>query len=160
VEEAELPRRQAAIPIGDFLNHIILILGLIAIAVVLTLLIRVQRGLLGIVLGAIAVALLAYWISELRKIVKKEFSLPTARTKWAPDLLDKEDEIVLVGMVPGPESCVKAEFRDGVLEIQGGQGFHESVTLRQALRIKEMKYANRVLQVRLTKKPILSVREK
>ena len=146
-------------PIGDLLNYVILLLGIVAMAIVLTLLVRIQRGLLGIVLGAGAVALLAYWVIELRKIVKKEFSLPTARTKWVPDLLNKGDEIVLVGMVPGPESSVKVEFRDGVLQIQGGQGFHESVILRQAMRIKEMKYANRVLHVRLTKKLIPSVEE-
>jgi len=154
-----LVKRQAQIPIGDFLNYVILVLGIVAMTVVLTLLIRVQRGLLGIVLGAIAVVLLAYWVRELRKIVKKEFSLPNAQTKWAPDLLDRGDEIVLVGIVPGPESRVNAEFRDGVLEIHGGQGFHEFVALRQALRIREIKYANRVLQVRLTKKSVLSVRE-
>jgi len=157
--ETGLPKRQAEIPIGDFLNYVILVLGTVAIAIVLTLLIRVQRGLLGIVLGAIAVLLLAYWVSELRKIVKKEFSLPSAQIKWTPDLLDKGDEIVVVGMVPGPERQVNAEFRDGVLEIRGGQGFHEFVTLGQVLRIKEMKYVNGVLQVRLTKKSILSVSE-
>lgn len=153
-----MPKRQAEIPIGDFLNYIVLVLGIVAMAVVLTLLIRVQRGLLGIVLGAIAVVLLAYWIRELRKIVKKEFSLASAQIKWTPDLLDKDDEIVVVGIVPGPES-VNAEFRDGVLEIRGGQGFHEFVVLEKALRIKEVRYVNRVLQVTLAKKSVLSVRE-
>ena len=156
--ETELPKRQAEIPIGDFLNYIVLVLGIVAMAVVLTLLIRVQRGLLGIVLAAIAVVLLAYWVSELMKLVKKEFSLPSAQIKWNPDLLDKGDEIIVVGTVPGPES-VNAEFRDGVLEIRGGQGFHEFVVLEKALRIKEVRYVNRVLQVTLAKKSALSVRE-
>ncbi len=155
--EAELVKRQAEMPIGEFLNYVILVLGIVAMAIVLTLLIRVQRGLLGIVLGAVAVVLLAYWISELRKIVKKEF--PSAQIKWTPDLFDKGDEIIVVGMVPGPESRVRAEFRDGVLEIRGGQGFHEFVTLADALRIKEVKCVNRVLQVTLAKKSLLNVRE-
>lgn len=157
--ETELAKRQAQISIGDFLNYIILVLGIVAMAVVLALLVRVQRGLLGIVLGAVAVVLLAYWVSELRKIVKKELSVPGAQIKWAPELFDKADEIVVIGIVPGPESEVEADFRDGVLEIRGGRGFHEFVTLRDAMRIKEIKYVNRVLQITMAKNSALNVRE-
>lgn len=145
-------KRDRGISLGEFLNYIVLIVGMLVIAVVLMLLVRVQRGVLGIVLGAIAVGLLVYWISELRKTVKKEFSVPSA--KWSPDILHQGDEIIVVGVVPGPEKKVKVEFRNGILEVRGGQRFHEFVTLGEHLKVEETKYVNRVLQVRLGKEAV------
>ncbi|MEK0325432.1 MAG: hypothetical protein QQN63_06980, partial [Nitrosopumilus sp.] len=52
----------------------VLIIGVIVIGVILMLLVRVQRGLLGIILAALASGLLIYWLREVRNIVKKEFS--------------------------------------------------------------------------------------
>lgn len=144
--------------LGEFLNYIVLVVGMLVIAVVLVLLVRVQRGLLGIVLGAIAVGLLVYWVSELRKIVKKELSVPSTM-KWSPDILYQGDEIIVVGVVPGPQKKVNAEFRNGILEVRGGQRFHEFVTLGKHLKIEETKYVNHVLQVKLGKESVPSVKQ-
>ncbi len=143
-------RRTSELSTADLLNYVVLALGLIVIGVVLVLLIRIQRGLLGIVLAALAVGFLAYWTSELRKAVKKEFSIPRA-PKWVPEIFDQGDDIIVIGTVPGREENVKAEFRNGILEIQGDQGFHAFVALKKELRIEEIRYVNRVLQVRLIK---------
>ena len=137
-------KRDRETSLAEVFNYTILVGGMLVIAVVLALLVRVQRGLLGIVLAAVAVGLLVYWISELRKTVKKEFHVPTA-VEWSPDILYEGDEIIVVGVVPGPERKVKAEFRDGILEVQGGQRFREFVRLGKHLRIQETKYVNRVL---------------
>ena len=146
-------KRDRGTSLGEFLNFIVLVVGMLVMTVVLVLLVRVQRGLLGIVLGAIAVGLLVYWISELRKTVKKEFSIPSAM-KWSPDIFHRDDEIIVVGVVPGPEKKVKVEFRNGILEVRGGQRFHEFVTLGEHLKVEETKYVNRVLQVRLGKETV------
>jgi hypothetical protein len=147
-------KRDHGISLAEFLNYIILIVGMLVIAVVLMLLVRIQRGLLGIVLAAAAVGLLVYWISELRKTVKKEF---TSVVKWSPDILYEGDETIVVGVVPGPAHKVKAQFKNGVLEIQGGQRFRESLPLGKHLRMQETRYVNSVLQVRLAKDPIQNV---
>jgi hypothetical protein len=152
-------KRDRGMSLPEFFNYIILIVGMLVIAVVLALLVRVQRGLLGIVLGAIAVGLLVYWVSELRKTVKKEFSVPSA-VKWSPDIFHRDDKVIVLGVVPGPEKKVKAQFRDGILEVRGGQGFHEFVSLGKHLRIEEAKYVNRVLQVRLRKESLPSLKER
>ena len=154
-------KRGSETSLAEFFNYIVLIAGMLVIAVVLALLVRVQRGLLGILLGAIAVGLLVYWVSELRKTVKKEFSIPVAPStmKWSPDIFYHGDEIIVVGRVPGPEEKVKVKFRDGILEVRGGQNFHESVTLQGHFRVEEVNYLNCVLQVRLTKESISGVKE-
>lgn len=151
-------KRDRQTPLAEVFNYIILVVGMLVIAVVLALLVRVQRGLLGIVLAAVAVGLLVYWIGELRKTVKKEFYAPSV-VKWNPDILYEGDEIIVVGVVPGPENKVKAEFSNGILEVRGGQRFREFVRLGKNLRIEETKYVNRVLQVKLRKEPLPSLSE-
>jgi uncharacterized membrane protein YraQ (UPF0718 family) len=148
-------KRDRGMSLPEFFNYIILIVGMLVIAVVLALLVRIQRGLLGIILAVVAVGLLVYWISELRKTVKKEFSVPSA-IKWSPDILHQGDEIIVVGAVPGPEKKVKVEFRNGILEVRGGQRFREFVTLGEHLNVEETKYVNGVLQVRLGKESCFS----
>jgi HSP20 family molecular chaperone IbpA len=148
-------KRGSETSLAEFLNHIVLIAGILAIAVVVALLIRVQRGLLGMALAAVAVGLLVYWISEFRKTVKKELSVPSV-TKWSPDIFHQGDEIIVVGAVPGSDKKVNAEFRNGTLELRGEQRFHEFVNLGEHLKIEETKYVNRVLQVRLRKESVPS----
>jgi hypothetical protein len=148
-------KRGSETSLAEFLNYIVLIAGILVIALVLALLVRVQRGLLGIAVAAVAVGLLVYWISEFRKTVKKELSVPST-VKWSPDILYQGDEVIVVGAVPGPDKKVNAEFRNGTLELRGEQKFHEFVTLGEHLIIEETKYVNRVLQVRLRKESVPS----
>jgi len=154
-------RRESKTQLAELLNYVVLIVGILVIGVVLVLLIRVQRGLLGIVLAAIAVGLLVYWINEVRKTIKRELSIPiTPNTmKWSPDIVYHGDEIIVVGRVPGPEEKVEVKFKHGVLEVRGGQNFHEFVTLQEHFRVEEVNYLNCVLQVRLTKGSISAVKE-
>lgn len=154
-------RRESKTYLAELLNYVVLIVGILVIGVVLVLLIRVQRGLLGIVLAAIAVGLVVYWMNELRKTVKQEFPIPAtpSTTKWSPDIFYRGDEIIVVGRVPGPEEKVRVKFRNGTLEVRGGQNFHESVTLQEHLRVEEVNYTNCVLQVRLIKESISGLKE-
>jgi HSP20 family molecular chaperone IbpA len=154
-EEMELTKRGNETSLAEFFNHIVLIAGILVIALVVALLVRIQRGLLGIAVAAVAVGLLVYWISEFRKTVRKELSVPST-VKWNPDILYQDDEVIVVGEVPGPDKKVNVEFRNGTLELRGEQKFHEFITLGEHLKIEETKYVNRVLQVRLRKEPVPS----
>ncbi len=94
--------------IGDAINIITIFIGLIVVGVILTLLVRFQRGLLGIVLGGLAVALVIYWILEIRKTMKTEFKVRDIDVReWIPDIIENKEEIVVVGKVPGPREKIK-----------------------------------------------------
>ncbi|WP_309492539.1 Hsp20/alpha crystallin family protein [Candidatus Hecatella orcuttiae] len=141
-------------PNEDLISAAILLLGLIVIGFLLILIIRVQRGLLGIVLAGLAVFLLVYWLRELRKTVKEEWlAVPVQQqVEWAYDLIDRDSELILVAEVPGPEDQVKVKLEGRVLEIAGGHGFHKRVKLPRNVEKPETTYNYGVLEVRLKKK--------
>ncbi|MCW4043756.1 MAG: hypothetical protein NWE90_08575, partial [Candidatus Bathyarchaeota archaeon] len=79
-----LYKKRSGREIGDAINIITIFIGLIVVGVILTLLVRFQRGLLGIVLGGLAVALVIYWILEIRKTMKTEFKVRGIEAReWA-----------------------------------------------------------------------------
>lgn len=131
---------------------VVLIIGVIVIGVILMLLVKVQRGLLGIVLAALASGLLIYWLREVRGIVKQEFSstgVPRAKPEWNYDLLEMKDEVTLVADVPGPKEEIKVQLEGEKLEIRGGNNFFKTVTLPKILNILNTNYLNGVLEVKL-----------
>jgi len=138
----------------DMISFAITILSLVVIGTIVTLLIRVQRGLLGFILATLALALLIYWLKEFRKTVKKEL-LPVishSESEWVYDVVDHGSEMKMIAKVPGPESEVKASLVDHNLEILGGQGFRKIVKLLEEVEITDTTYRNGVLQVKLKKK--------
>ena len=138
--------------IGDAINIITIFIGLIVVGVILTLLVRFQRGLLGIVLGGLAVALVIYWILEIRKTMKTEFKVKEIESgEWAPDIIENNDEIVIVGKVPGPREKIKVLLQENFLEVKGGLGFRKVVKLPSKIVSFNTSYTNGVLEVRLKK---------
>lgn len=131
--------------------HTITILSLVVIGMIVTLLIRVQRGLLGFILATLAMALLVYWLKEFRKTVKDELlpAMSPSKAEWVYDVVDHGSEMRVIAEVPGPESEVKASLVDHNLEILGGQGFRKLVKLLDEVEITEITYRNGVLQVKL-----------
>ncbi|MCS7133193.1 MAG: hypothetical protein NZ921_00120 [Candidatus Caldarchaeum sp.] len=124
----------------------ILMLVLVVVAV-LSLLIRVQTGLLGLVLGGLAVGLTAYWFMALKKSLGK--------STWDDYLLElrQEGDIVdLTAQVPGPENKVKLELFGRKLVLQGGMGFRRTVKLPFEAIIRELRYVNGILTARLVKR--------
>ncbi|MCW4043057.1 MAG: Hsp20/alpha crystallin family protein, partial [Candidatus Bathyarchaeota archaeon] len=110
------------------------------------------RGLLGIVLGGLAVALVIYWILEIRKTMKTEFKVRGIEAReWAPDIIENKDEIVVVGKVPGPREKVKVLLEENFLEVKGGLGFRKIVKLPSKIVSFNTSYNNGVLEVRLKK---------
>lgn len=138
--------------IGDAINIITIFVGLIVVGVILTLLVRFQRGLLGIVLGGLAVALVIYWVLEIRKTLKTEFKVREIESgEWAPDIIENKDEIVIVGKVPGPREKIKVLLEENFLEVKGGLGFRKVVKLSSRIVSFNTSYTNGVLEVRLKK---------
>jgi hypothetical protein len=138
--------------IGDAINIITVFIGLIVVGVILTLLVRFQRGLLGIVLGGLAATLVIYWIVEIRKTLKTEFKVREIESgEWIPDIIEDKDEIVIVGKVPGPREKIKVLLEENSLEVKGGLGFRKVVKLPSKIVSFNTSYTNGVLEVRLKK---------
>ncbi|WP_455368711.1 Hsp20/alpha crystallin family protein [[Eubacterium] cellulosolvens] len=138
--------------VSDAINIITIFIGIIVVGVILTLLVRFQRGLLGVVLGGLAVALVIYWILEIRKTMKTEFKVKEIESgEWTPDIIENKDEIVIVGKVPGPREKIKVLLEENFLEVKGGLGFRKVVKLPSKIVSFNTSYTNGVLEVRLKK---------
>lgn len=129
----------------------IFILGLFLIGILLLFLIRVQRGLLGLILAGLAAALTVYWLTEIRRMVKGGSESKPPSKKWTYDIIEGKEAVTVVAEVPGPAENVKVELRGGSLTILGGESFKKKVSVSKDLRLGDSSYVNGVLNVRLKK---------
>lgn len=126
---------------------VIAMLGLLLLLLAVSLLMRFQRGLLGIAL-TIAVALLGfYWFRELRKAATRY----RAAEKFPFELVEEEGMILLTAQVPGPENEVRVEVAGKRLLVRGGGGFRRVIKLPYRATLLSSSYINGVLHVRLVK---------
>jgi len=147
-----LYKKRRSSEITDAANILTVLFGVIVIAIILALLVRLQRGLFGIILGSLAAALAAYWILELRRTFKKVWRVKPFETKeWSPDIIEDPEEILVVGKVPGPEEKIKVLLHEDLLEVKGGLGFRQFVRLPARPASFNATYNNGVLEVRLKK---------
>jgi hypothetical protein len=136
----------------DTANILTILVGVVVIAIILALLVRLQRGLLGIILGSLAAILAIYWIMELRKTLKRELRIKPFETKgWSPDIMEDRNEILIVGKVPGPEDKIDIQLRENFLEVKGGLDFREVIKLPARAVSFNAAYNNGILEVRLRK---------
>lgn len=137
----------------ELISTAVLIIGLIVIGIILIMIIRIQRGLLGAVLAAVAALLLFYWLREIRKGIRKEWLLevPVKPAEWTYDLIQQGDKMTVVAEVPGPESQVKVVLEGRTLNIYGGQGFSKKIELSENVQLEDTSYHNGVLQIRMKK---------
>ena len=145
--------------IKDF-SDILSIVSITIVAILLILLFKIKAGILGIVLGAITVATLFYWLKEIKKIwrdekdyrsVKKALEKKKGETEWLYDLTDDEENITLTAEVPGPTEEVKVRLHKNVLEIRGGNNFIQKVKISKEVELQDRSYINGVLCVKLQK---------
>lgn len=120
---------------------------ILVIVAALSLLIRVQSGLLGLLLGALAVGLAVYWFMALRKSIRT-----TAWDDYLLELRQEGDVVDLTAQVPGPENKVKLELFGRKLILQGGMGFRRTVKLPFEAIVRELRYVNGILTARLVKR--------
>jgi len=150
--EVSLYKRRRGPDLTDTADILTIVVGVAVVAVVLGLLIRFQRGLLGIVLGSLAAILAVYWILEVRKTLKKEPGIkPTETKEWTPDIIEDENEILVVGKVPGPEERIRVSLFENLLEVKAGINFRELIRLPTKAVSFNTAYNNGVLEVRLRK---------
>lgn len=137
----------------NVLTLVIIVIGTIVIGVTLTLFLRFQRGLIGILASILVTTLLIYWLREIKNIIKNEFSAFRSKRdgRWIYDIIDRKGEITLVGEVPGPEHQINIKVMEGMLEVLGGRNFKEKVDLREKVEIIGTTYRNGVLNIKFKK---------
>ena len=127
-----------------------LILGILAILLLLilfSLMLRLGRGILGLILIGIIVLLGLYWFKEVRKALK------TYRPKieYPLELVENGDLLILTAQVPGPEEEVSVKILGKKLLIRGGRGFKKTVKLPYPVRILKRSYINGILHLQFIK---------
>ncbi|MEM4303542.1 MAG: hypothetical protein QXQ70_06580 [Candidatus Caldarchaeum sp.] len=123
-----------------------LLLALVVVSL-LSFLLRLQAGLLGLILGGIAVGLAFYWFKALRQ----SFS----SISWDDFLLEirhEGDVVDLTAQVPGPESKVRVELLGRKLILTGGMGFKRTVKLPFEAILRELRYVNGILNAKLVRR--------
>src|SRR3990170_776945 len=120
--------RRKTVPADDMIFLMTTVLSLAIVGVIVIRLIRIQRGLLGFVLAALAIVLIVYWMKEFRKTVREElFKMkvrrPSSKRDLIYDVVDHGPDMIVIAEIPGPEDEVKAHVIDSNLVILGGQGF-------------------------------------
>lgn len=132
------------------LKDILSIVGIVLVAVLLILVFKLKGGILGIVLGVIAVVALIYWLREIKKIFAQEKTYSPGEAEWFYDLINEEEGVTtLIAKVPGPAEEVKVKLIDDTLEIKGSGDFTRRVQVPAGARLQDKSYANGVLHVKL-----------
>ena len=120
----------------------------------LSILLRVQRGLLGLILTAILVVLGFYWFKEIRKALEQ-----SERTREYPLEISEEDDMIsLTAQVPGPESEVSFEVKGNKLLLRGGMGFRRVIKLPYRVRVLSSSYINGILHIKLLRADVIEKR--
>lgn len=149
----------------DFISFLTVIFGLLIIGIMATLLVRLQRGFLGLILTGIAIAILSFWLKELRSFLRNkpvfgesiiritwEKISPSKEEKkieaWQYDIFDENGEKVLVARVPGPEKKINVRSKDNKIKISGGEGFSKVLIMPEKISISKITYRNGVLLVK------------
>ncbi len=138
--------------LADTTDIMTVLVGVVVVAVILAMLVRLQRGLLGVVLGGLAAVLAVYWILETRRTLKKEMRIrPFEARGWSPDIIEDRNQILVVGKVPGPKEKIRVLLHEDLLEVKGGLEFNEVIKLPARAVSFNTAYNNGVLEVRLKK---------
>jgi len=122
----------------------------------LSMLLRVQRGLLGLILTAILAVLGFYWFKEIRRALEQ-----VGRAREYPLEVSEEDDMIsLTAQVPGPESEVSFEVKGNKLLLRGGMGFRRVVKLPYRVRVLSSSYVNGILHIKLLRADVIERRER
>lgn len=137
----------------ELLKDALSIVSIVAVALVLIVLFKVKGGILGIILGTIAVAMLIYWLMEINKIFREEKIPSSEEHEWFYDLVEERENVTFIAKVPGPVKEVRLKIvgNSDMLEIKGGGNFTRRVKIPRGARLQEKSYINGVLYVKFQK---------
>ena len=141
-------RRKEGKP-DDLLKDVLSIVSIAIVAFLLIVLFKLKGGILGMVLGTIAVAALIYWLMEIKKIFKEQKTTSPEEAEWFYDLIKEGENVTFIAKVPGPAREVKVKIADDLLEIKGGGNFMQKVQIPKGTRLQNKSYINGVLHVKL-----------
>ncbi len=129
-------------------------LMILVILLALSLLLRLERGLLGLILTGVLIVLGFYWFREIKKAMKSEH----IHRDYLLEVSEHGDWISLTAQVPGPEDAVSFEVLGKKLLLKGGKGFKKVIKLPYKVEILNSSYINGILHLELAK--IEALREK
>jgi HSP20 family protein len=137
--------------LGDLFQLVLLVVGAVVMMALLTLVVRGQRGLLGVLLAILAFGLLAYWVNEIRAALRGGADrMPKGiGEQWIYDLVRRGEGFLFIAEVPGPEEEVSISVIGRTVEVFGGGGFHRVVKLPKRMRLSGFSYLNGVLKASL-----------
>ena len=138
---------------AEWISFVSIIVGLIFAGIVIILLAKFQRGMIGIVLAIAASLLLLYWIKVFRRTVRNSLGIssPPSKKELMFDIINESTSITVVAEVPGPEDNVKVDVNELTLNITGGMNFKKSLKMETRTEINSVTYVNGVLTVKLKK---------
>ena len=125
-----------------------LILGILAtllLLILFSLMLRLGRGILGLILIGVIALLGVYWFKEVKKALKTY----RPRIEYPLELVEDGDLLTLTAQVPGPEEEVSIKISDRKLLIRGGRGFKRIVKLPYPVKILKRSYVNGILHLEL-----------
>ena len=125
-----------------------LILGILAtllLLILFSLMLRLGRGVLGLILIGVIALLGVYWFKEVKKALKTY----RPRIEYPLELVEDGDLLTLTAQVPGPEEEVSIKISDRKLLIRGGRGFKRIVKLPYPVKILKRSYVNGILHLEL-----------
>ena len=127
------------------------IVSIAVVALLLVVLFKLKGGILGMVVGTIAVAALIYWLMEIKKIFEEQKAPTSEEHEWFYDLIEEEENITFIAKVPGPAKEVKVKIVDDILEIKGGRNFLQRIQIPKGTILQEKTYISGVLHLKLQK---------
>ena len=134
--------------------------ALIVVTIVILITVRLQRGLLGLLLGGLAVSLTIYWLHYIFRAVrmKRLLGMKAKSEPWKPDIIDLGDELLVVGKIQIPKEEINVQVHDRALHVQSGSGVRARITLPIQAETSNVSYRNGVLEIRLKKTALQSNR--
>jgi HSP20 family molecular chaperone IbpA len=137
---------------NDLFRSILLLLSASALASLVILLFKLKGGVQGIIVGAIVVAVLIYWLIEINKIFKESKKPhPPSGHELFYDLFEDEEGITILVRMPGRFNDVEVKVSGENLEIKGDGKLIQRLQIPKEAKLKEKSYVKGVLQIRLQK---------
>ena len=111
-------------------------------------LMRFQRGIIGLILGLTGGLLLFFWVREFKKTVKQELS--PSNKNWDYEIQKTMNSFNLTATLTQPEPSLSVSLFKDKLQIKG-QKFEETITVSKNMILDSHSYINNVLYVKLIK---------
>jgi len=133
------------------LGSLVALISLLA----LSLLLRLYRGLLGLILTGILVILGFYWFKEVGRALRSG----APEREYMLEVVEDDGVLSVTAQVPGPEEDVSFEVLGRRIVLRGGRGFVRVVKLPCRVRVLSSSYVNGILHLRLAKLDIVEREE-